>query len=214
MESMNGRLSCCLTYVDDVAAGTATEAPEPVGHSADRHQHGRVVVERAATHVAVSPGMQFNIGSVGVFSTRAKQAPDDPTQGHSLRGQQGLACVAQPTLALPGVLVPSRVVHRPDRPAGGVRAADRLVPVGGLGGRIGDQGPSVAEVFWPPVQRAVYDYTEQALVEPEPWAVLGDRPDPPRQGAKRRLGSLRCPNYPNRILSTKDPRQETICAVV
>ena len=93
--------------------------------------------------------------------------------------------MAQPTLALPGVLVPSRVVHRPDRPAGGVRAADQLVPVGDLGRRIGDQGPSVAEVSWPPVQRAVHDYTEQALVEPEPWAVLGDRTRPAAAGGLR-----------------------------
>ena len=46
--------------LDDVAACVAPETLEPFGHSADRHRRGRVVVERAAPHVPVSAGMQFN----------------------------------------------------------------------------------------------------------------------------------------------------------
>src|SRR5450759_4682145 len=47
---------------DDVSPCGAPETLEPFGHSADRHRRGRVVVERAAPHVPVSAGMQFNTG--------------------------------------------------------------------------------------------------------------------------------------------------------
>src|SRR5450759_5329372 len=63
LDGVNEREVVPLSDVlDYVAPCVAPETLEPFGHSADRHRRGRVVVERAAPHIAMSAGMQFNTG--------------------------------------------------------------------------------------------------------------------------------------------------------
>ena len=46
--------------LDDVTAGTTSEAVEPVGHAANRQRRRGVVVEGAATHEALAPLLQLD----------------------------------------------------------------------------------------------------------------------------------------------------------